>query len=665
MRDLQFGIKQSVCKAPNGNPSNVVLAVLSDNSIRVTHTNGATNQDGTYYYYSLDGVTGWTLGYTIVGNGTTGDITGLTPNSDYYVKAVHYKGSKLSNYSSIVNILTTTILPYYSAIPASTPLTIPNPYSDNTSIHPYVKDFLLEHGLTTWNGYRYWMIYTPYGITTGSDEENPCIAVSSDKTTWVTPDGLTNPLEPQPSPTTYNADVTWFFNEITNTLYCIFRSLNAYLYEKHTTDGITWTNKVLILQYYTGDGNHTNDKYVAPSFVKYGNLIYMFSTDYAKSDTVYVSSCATINGTWSAPSAITIDKTKSCFAEIDGQQVNAAFAWHTEMRYYKGVWFLLIFYENILDVAGIQYLWMATGATMNSLTLSKYPIISKAYDANTASAIGDFKWDMSYYKSSFIPYVENGILKFELFYTGEEADVSNNHVYQCGHTTIQASDCGLNFNDADNTINASRIAELAVANTLVSPYVFCDDCNRANGAVNPSSCGLNWTAVSSGVFLIQDNYIINGKGGVPPTGTSFDYVTVPVNYEATIQMINGTVMSGTGDGFPRFYLKYISATQYLGLVEGKKYSKGLYTVGGGTSTEIARFYRLFKKGELVTYRIVVNGDNVQIWVNGVRCMNVTLTDASFKDSTQHSQIMAATKFGIELPTATNVDMIKNITIKSL
>ena len=93
---------------PNGNPSGLTIAVLSDTSLRVSHTNGATNHDGTYYYYSLDGVTNWQLGVTIVGNGTTADITGLTENTTYYVRAAHYKSAKISEYSNIANAITYT-----------------------------------------------------------------------------------------------------------------------------------------------------------------------------------------------------------------------------------------------------------------------------------------------------------------------------------------------------------------------------------------------------------------------------------------------------------------------------------------------------------------------------------------------------------------------------
>ena len=58
----------------------------------------------------------------------------------------------------------------------------------NQPTHPAVIDMKRE-----WNGYRYWMSYSPYPNADGA-EENPCIGVSNDMIHWTTPDGLYNPI---------------------------------------------------------------------------------------------------------------------------------------------------------------------------------------------------------------------------------------------------------------------------------------------------------------------------------------------------------------------------------------------------------------------------------------------------------------------------------------
>lgn len=62
-------------------------------------------------------------------------------------------------------------------------------YAGNNQVtHPSVISFS-----ETWNGYKYYMAYTPYPYGNGS-EENPCLAVSNDLINWVKPEGLINPI---------------------------------------------------------------------------------------------------------------------------------------------------------------------------------------------------------------------------------------------------------------------------------------------------------------------------------------------------------------------------------------------------------------------------------------------------------------------------------------
>lgn len=63
-----------------------------------------------------------------------------------------------------------------------------------------------------WNGYRYWAIYTP-NVTRTSIYENPSIVASNDGVHWEVPNGLTNPIDPQPSSTRYhNCDADMIYN---------------------------------------------------------------------------------------------------------------------------------------------------------------------------------------------------------------------------------------------------------------------------------------------------------------------------------------------------------------------------------------------------------------------------------------------------------------------
>lgn len=61
------------------------------------------------------------------------------------------------------------------------------------AVHPSVIDFQNEFFIPSWNGYRYWMAYTPYPYT-NAKKENPSIAVSLDGINWEEHPKITNPV---------------------------------------------------------------------------------------------------------------------------------------------------------------------------------------------------------------------------------------------------------------------------------------------------------------------------------------------------------------------------------------------------------------------------------------------------------------------------------------
>ena len=80
-------------------------------------------------------------------------------------------------------------------------------HADDQVTHPDVV--VLEE---PWNGYRYWAVYTP-NVMRISIYENPSIVASSDGVHWVEPEGLSNPIEPQPPSTRYhNCDADMVYN---------------------------------------------------------------------------------------------------------------------------------------------------------------------------------------------------------------------------------------------------------------------------------------------------------------------------------------------------------------------------------------------------------------------------------------------------------------------
>lgn len=124
-------------------------------------------------------------------------------------------------------------------------LNIISPYGDNEAYHPKVLNFKEK-----WNGYKYWMSYTPY--PQGDDaKENPCIVASNDLITWETPKGLKNPID-TPNDTRpqerYNSDSHILYNDVLQRMECYWRYVDdiedeAVIYRSYTKDGINWSDK--------------------------------------------------------------------------------------------------------------------------------------------------------------------------------------------------------------------------------------------------------------------------------------------------------------------------------------------------------------------------------------------------------------------------------------
>lgn len=169
------------------------------------------------------------------------EITDVDPALSSTVNAL--KGSGTAAEKANLSLVNEEIATQYitETACAKDALTITNYVGTNVNIHPKVLYFA-----NGWNGYKYWMAYTPYPDTA---HENPCIAVSNDGITWTVPAGLTNPLD---TPDGYtNSDTHLVFREDINTLELWWRVYNSAnitngYYRRTSTDGVTWTAKALV-----------------------------------------------------------------------------------------------------------------------------------------------------------------------------------------------------------------------------------------------------------------------------------------------------------------------------------------------------------------------------------------------------------------------------------
>ncbi len=167
------------------------------------------------------------------------------------------------------------------------PLAIQTFDGSDEPYHPSVRYF--ESG---WNGYHYWMAYTPYPLesTVYTDRwESPSIACSNDGITWITPAGFSNPLidltNDQISRKDYFSDTATVF--VNNMLGVWYRHTNGAtlatdIYRAKSSDGVTWTTPEKVVDYSSNNGlktfktfrahtlNYMNNRYVVYSCSDYG-----------------------------------------------------------------------------------------------------------------------------------------------------------------------------------------------------------------------------------------------------------------------------------------------------------------------------------------------------------------------------------------------------------
>lgn len=266
-------------------------------------------------------------------------------------------------------------------------LSIPAHVSGDEATHPSVLRF--PDG---WNGWRYWMAFTPY--PGGSDvDEDPNIAVSQDGIHWETPTGFTNPLDNQGGGI-YNSDTELVVSPDGLTLSCIWRTVTStqeILYVRSTTDGIAWTAKTAILTV-----TKTAENILSPAILHDGTQWVMWTVDAVPAPNVMRRrTCATLTGTWSASTACTVTGLPA------GRDL-----WHPSVVK-LGSQYVCLMNDCTLGANGVDgELYLMRSTDQLAWTLNPTPVISQALAG---------KYD-AVYRGCLVPVYGNGRLEFDMYH---------------------------------------------------------------------------------------------------------------------------------------------------------------------------------------------------------------------------------------------------------
>lgn len=269
-------------------------------------------------------------------------------------------------------------------------LKIVSVYGDDNAYHPSVQNFARP-----WNGYKYWMAYTPFP-NANDRMENPHITVSNDMIHWTVPNDFSNPLDPAGGimlpAKQYNSDTELVYRSDTDTLECWWRRVDKAtgsnsIYRRTTKDGVHWTEAELVLK-----ESFSKDGLLSPAVVWEDGVYKMWTIDYHKNFPVcYRQSRDGVN--WENPRQIVIPYTNKALKN-----------WHLDVIHTsKGYEMLVVAFDKSREKMSCYY----TGSKDNQ----QYTTAIAVLEPSTNEKAWDNK---GLYRTSF--FVENG--KYNVFYSG-------------------------------------------------------------------------------------------------------------------------------------------------------------------------------------------------------------------------------------------------------
>ena len=352
------------------------------------------------------------------------------------------------------------------------PLSLPNPYYaiGSDMVHP--GPIYFPEG---WNGYRYWMAYTPYPGS-NSSYENPCLACSNDGDAWITPPGTINPLVQKPS-SGYNADTHLVASPDGKKLYLIYRERlitgitgnNVRVME--SADGAIWSPPMTIV-----NGAFSTQDYACPSiFWDAINSRWIMLSHNLDGGSTYpmqrnISAGADIYSGWSGPTAITIT-----------HPTGGRTWWHS--------------FFNILPDGRIIGLIQdtANGGGGGGGAL----FAAESWDSGLNFSVKQVYSDLNYYRPAFLiqgvhpPGMAAFVGKLFNGFSIHRED------WQAGAT--------------QRAIDTVAI-EYAAYGTIRSDVLWLDTFNRADGALGTPLVGSALT-VDTGTYTIVSNRAVSGSAG--------------------------------------------------------------------------------------------------------------------------------------------------------
>jgi hypothetical protein len=306
----------------------------------------------------------------------------------------------------------------YYATNATGPLEIPAyvQYEGiNEIVHPDVVYFPIA-----WNGYHYWMAYTPFP-NGDATYENPCIAVSNDNVTWIVPPGLTNPVDSYASSANdYYSDTELIMDPNQTTMYLLWRrymnGVYEKLYVKSSTDGINWSAKTEILSV-----SGLSESLISPAIVYNGAQYLMWTVDEKVTPRgVRLRTANSVYGPWSE--SLVTNIRPLTYTPPDTPLTET---WHINVTKIGNQFWMINNDTAMGDFNGIN-LYLGISNDGLQWTFASHPILSARNNY--------LYWDQKLYRASIIPVYDDQQMGFRIWYSVMRKATSVNPPWRIGYT---------------------------------------------------------------------------------------------------------------------------------------------------------------------------------------------------------------------------------------
>lgn len=358
-------------------------------------------------------------------------------------------------------------------------LSIPTYDGSYQAMHPDVY-----YNPNGWNGYKYWMAFTPY--PNGNDDyENPSIVVSNDNVTWVVPPGVTNPLVPFPGGSGYNADPDILEGQ-DDSLHIFYINNETDVFVISSANGVAWTTPIKVI-------DQSVQTILSPSVILDSGFYKMYYVDAAESPNLIKYRTASVpTGPWSSPITCTFSAIPA------GQDL-----WHMNITKTHDEYHVVVT-TSASGSFNNNFLHFATSNNGQNFAITGNPILSPS--ATSA-------WDDARIYRSALVYVDKGDESYyNLYYTG----VNSGGEWHTGLTKLKLSQYVRNISTAPYEINfagangVSRATldsmnKFTVRRGVVSPTGFYPGYeSKTDSTYEKIGMGMFETGVGSNPYIIGD-----------------------------------------------------------------------------------------------------------------------------------------------------------------